>query len=92
MSQTQIIAGASARLLTGFHEIADDYDVVLSDVWGVVHDGQAAFARACDALARFRAKGGVVVLITNAPRLKTPIVAQMDSYGVPRSAWDDVVT
>ena len=44
------------------------YDVVLCDVWGVVHNGVAATPEACDALARFRAAGGTVVLITNAPR------------------------
>lgn len=85
-------AAPAARLLKGFHEIADDYDIVLSDVWGVVHDGQAAFPRACDALRRFRERGGVVVLITNAPRPAGPIIAQMEAYGVPRDAWDGIVT
>ena len=51
-----------------FATLAGDYDVVLCDVWGVVHNGVAAAAEACDALARFRARGGTVVLITNAPR------------------------
>src|SRR5262249_54021254 len=51
-----------------FAALAGDYDVVLSDVWGVVHNGIAATAEACDALTRFRAGGGTVVLITNAPR------------------------
>lgn len=85
-------AAPAARLLKGFHEIADDYDIVLSDVWGVVHDGQAAFPRACDALRRFREKGGAVVLITNAPRPAGPIIAQMRAYGVPDDAWDGIVT
>ncbi len=51
-----------------FSALASDYDVVLSDVWGVVHNGVAAFPEACDALTRFRQSGGTVVLITNAPR------------------------
>src|SRR5919108_1421148 len=51
-----------------FATLAGDYDVVLSDVWGVVHNGVIASAEACDALARFRNRGGTVVLITNAPR------------------------
>ena len=50
-----------------FATLAGDYDVVLCDVWGVVHNGVAAAAEAGDALARFRARGGTVVLITNAP-------------------------
>jgi hypothetical protein len=51
-----------------FAPLARDYDVLFCDVWGVVHNGVAAFAPACDALARFRAGGGTVILITNAPR------------------------
>ena len=51
-----------------FATLAGGYDVVLCDVWGVVHNGVAATPEACDALTRFRAGGGTVVLITNAPR------------------------
>ena len=51
-----------------FAPLAAAYDVVLSDVWGVVHNGVTAAPSACDALARFRTSGGTVVLITNAPR------------------------
>ena len=55
------------KLLSGLSEVAADYDAILCDVWGVIHNGRAAFAPACDALVRFRAGGGRVVLITNAP-------------------------
>ena len=55
------------RLIAGLAELAGRYDVILCDVWGVVHNGAAAFAPALDALARFRAKGGAVALITNSP-------------------------
>ena len=51
-----------------FSQLAPDYDAVLCDVWGVIHNGLAAFPEACEALTRFRADGGAVVLITNAPR------------------------
>jgi ribonucleotide monophosphatase NagD (HAD superfamily) len=47
---------------------SERYPVWLCDVWGVVHDGVRANPAACDALERHRARGGVVVLITNAPR------------------------
>ncbi|MBL8589776.1 MAG: TIGR01459 family HAD-type hydrolase [Methylobacteriaceae bacterium] len=86
------ILSAPPPTLSGFAALAGRYDVVLSDVWGVVHDGVAAFPRACAALARYRAQGGVVVLITNAPRPSGPILAQLDGYGVPREAYDAVVS
>ncbi len=73
--------------------LAADYDVVLCDVWGVVHNGAVAASEACDALARFRNGGGTVVLITNAPRPGT-VVARLtlDRLGVPRAAYDGIVS
>jgi HAD superfamily hydrolase (TIGR01459 family) len=82
----------SFALLDRFSTIAPRYDVVLCDIWGVVHNGIAAHAQACDALRRFRADGGTVVLITNAPRPSPWVVRQMDRLGVPHEAYDDVMT
>jgi HAD superfamily hydrolase (TIGR01459 family) len=79
-------------LVPGLAALAPRYDVILCDVWGVVHDGRRHFAAACDALSRFRAQGGTVVLITNAPRPNQPIRTQLDGLGVPRAAYDDIVT
>ena len=77
---------------SGLAGLAGRYDLILSDIWGVVHDGKAAFKPAVDALARFRASGGCVALITNAPRTSGPIRAQMRHLGVPDGAWDVLVT
>jgi HAD superfamily hydrolase (TIGR01459 family) len=57
-----------------------------------VHDGRRSFPAACDALSRFRAGGGTVVLITNAPRPNAPIREQLDHLHVQRDAYDAVVT
>jgi HAD superfamily hydrolase (TIGR01459 family) len=76
----------------GLSEIADLYDVLLCDVWGVVHNGRESFPRACEAMAKFKAERGPVILITNAPRPNAPIIEQLDSLGVPREAWSQVVT
>ncbi len=76
-----------------FASLARGYDVALCDVWGVVHNGVAATAEACDALACFRNQGGTVVLITNAPR-PGEIVARttLERLGVPRAAYDGIVS
>jgi ribonucleotide monophosphatase NagD (HAD superfamily) len=60
--------------VAGLSDLAAQYPVVLSDVWGVIHNGVRAFAPAGDALRRYRAEGGVVVLITNAPRTSQHII------------------
>jgi HAD superfamily hydrolase (TIGR01459 family) len=78
--------------IAGLSELARACDAVLCDVWGVVHNGVESFPAACDALARYRRQGGLVVLITNAPRPRGPILAQLEHLKVPPSAFDDIVT
>ena len=78
--------------MTSLSNLAPNYDAVLSDVWGVLHNGVAAYPEAVDALRRFRESGKRVVLITNAPRTAPPIVALFDAMRVPRDAYDAVVS
>lgn len=83
---------ADARGTAGLAAWVGRKDVILCDVWGVVHDGVARLPAAVDALARFRRGGGTVVLITNAPRPRDSIIALLDRMGVPRDAYDAVVS
>ncbi len=73
-------------------EIAGSYDCILCDVWGVIHNGEAAFDAASAALTRAREAGKAVVLITNSPRRGREVAVQMASLGVPESAWDRLVS
>jgi HAD superfamily hydrolase (TIGR01459 family) len=75
-----------------FAPVAQDYDVLFCDVWGVVHNGITAFAPACDALLRFRRRGGTVILITNAPRPGDAVVRILDRLGVPHEAYDAITS
>jgi HAD superfamily hydrolase (TIGR01459 family) len=75
-----------------FEPLARAYDVLLCDVWGVVHNGVIAFAEAGDALARFRAGGGTVILITNAPRPGAAVQKILDRLGVSRNAYDVITS
>lgn len=80
------------QIVPHFSAIASNYDVLLCDVWGVVHNGVAAFPQACDALARARAGGAVVVFITNAPRPHDVVARQSAHMGVPRESYDAIVS
>lgn len=79
-------------LVPGLSALAADYDALLCDVWGVIHNGIAAFPDACRALVEYRRGGGKVLLLTNAPRPSAPIHEQLAKLGVPREAYDDLLT
>lgn len=79
-------------VLPRFADIADRYDVLLCDVWGVIHNGRHNYPEACEALVRFRRERGPVVLISNSPRPSSDVVAQLRVLNVPDEAWSRFVT
>jgi HAD superfamily hydrolase (TIGR01459 family) len=80
------------KLATGLAQLSADYDALLCDVWGVIHNGRESFPKPCAALARYRAERGSVILISNSPRPHGPVIDQLDGLGVPREAWSHIVT
>ena len=65
---------------------------MLCDAWGVVHNGVNLFPGAAEAMTEFRKSRGPLIILTNAPRPSSIIPAQLDRLGLPRDAYDDVVT
>ena len=82
---------SAPSVIAGLSEIADRYDAILCDVWGVIHNGRESFPDACEALVRFRETRGPVVLISNVPRPSRFVHAQLDELRVPREAWSGFV-
>lgn len=89
---TTSAAVAPIPILTSIAGLAAGRDVWLTDVWGVIHNGVAPFAHACEAATRYRLTGGLVILLSNAPRPAEAVAAQLDRIGVPRFAWDAILT
>jgi HAD superfamily hydrolase (TIGR01459 family) len=92
MSSNNASLSGNTAFISGLGEIADRYDAIFCDVWGVLHNGMSAYPAAAVALAQFRALGKQVILISNAPRPGLSVVGQLDRLGVPRNAYDDILT
>jgi HAD superfamily hydrolase (TIGR01459 family) len=80
------------RFVERLRDLVDGVDVVLSDIWGVVHNGLEAFPEACEALHTFRQRGGTVILITNAPRPADSVQRQLRKLGVADETYDAIVS
>ena len=81
-----------SQIINSLAEISDRYDALFCDLWGCVHDGLTPFADAIRAMQSFRAKGGTVMLVTNAPRPHAPVRKQLQRIGVPNNAYDGIAT
>lgn len=83
---------SSLRFVEKLRDLVGDVDVVLSDIWGVIHNGLESFPEACEALHRFREQGGTVILITNAPRPADSVQRQLRKLGVADETYDAIVS
>ena len=86
-----MLHAAAPPLLDGIAPLISRHDLLLCDVWGVVHNGRTAHPQAVDALSRARAAGATVILITNAPRPGAVIERQIVHFAVPRGCYDTIV-
>src|SRR3954466_8629797 len=80
------------RFVEHLSDLVAGVDVVLSDIWGVVHNGLESFPEACAALHTFRQQGGTVILITNAQRPADWVQRQRRELHLPHEAYDAIVS
>jgi len=80
------------RIIQSFDEIAGRYRAVLCDLWGCYHDGLRPYPAAVAAMRRFRTQGGLVVLLTNAPRAAASVRSFLDRIGAPPDSYDGIMS
>ncbi len=80
------------QIIPSLAKISDNYKALFVDLWGCVHNGVTAYPEAVAALQTFRAKGGIVVLVTNSPKPRAGVAEQLGSFGVPDDAYDTIAT
>ena len=76
------------RLLAGLREIAAEYDGLILDLWGVLHDGSKPFPGVLEALARLKAAGKRLAILSNAPRRAHLVAARLTEIGIPAELYD----
>ncbi len=79
-------------ILTGLAGIADEYDLFIVDIWGVVHDGVTVYPAAAHCLRRLRQRNARVVLLSNAARPSVSVAAHLLKLGVGSDMYDWLLT
>lgn len=92
MTQTKPTSRPDIPIVAGIARLAQSRRAWIVDIWGVMHNGARAFPEAVEACRRFRASGGTVLLLSNAPRPFPDVVTHLRQLGVPDDAYDGGVT
>ena len=80
------------QMLSGLSQIATDYDALIVDIWGVLHNGRAPFEGVDAALQKYRDGGGTVLLLSNAPRPGPSALQRLHAIGNSPDSYDDILT
>jgi HAD superfamily hydrolase (TIGR01459 family) len=77
---------------SGLADLASRYQGFIVDQWGVLHDGARPYADALDCLARLRAGGKRVVLLSNSGKRTAINRARLAEIGIGPALYDAIVT
>ena len=75
-----------------FSEVSEEYDALICDVWGVIHNGKELFSGINECLKNYMEKDGVIVLLSNAPRPANYVEEMLKKLGLERECYNDIIT
>ena len=68
------------------------YELIICDIWGVLHNGKNYFPKAVNFLKDFIDKGGLVILVTNAPRRSENVRDYLLNMGIDKGICQYIVS
>lgn len=73
-------------------EIISNYDALIVDLWGVIHDGSALYPNVSETLALLHGLNKPVLFLSNAPRVSAKARENLNRLNIPPSHYLEVVT
>lgn len=92
MSELDQVAASGPAIVESIEAVSGGCAVWLADIWGVMHNGVRPFEEAVAACQTFRKQGGLVILLSNAPRPAEAVAGQLAKIGVASTAWDTIIS
>ena len=75
-----------------FSDISCQYDALICDIWGVIHNGQELFPGINECLLNYKEQNNLVILLSNAPRPSSYVKTVLDNFGFKSDCYDDIIT
>jgi HAD superfamily hydrolase (TIGR01459 family) len=73
-------------------DLADRFDALILDLWGVVMDGTHAYEGAPECMAELHAHGKKIILLSNAPRRESAVAERLAGMGIDAKLYDRIVS
>jgi len=82
----------SVPFADGIAAFVDNYDAVVIDLWGVIHDGVTLYPGVADCLQRLTDQRMPYAMLSNAPRRADVIAESMEEMGLPRVLYPHIMS
>jgi HAD superfamily hydrolase (TIGR01459 family) len=82
----------SPRVCAGIAEIADEHDVFLLDMWGVMHDGSNPYPGVLETVKKLKDAGKEMIILSNSSKRKDNSFKMLTKLGFNPSDFTDVIT
>lgn len=82
----------TTRHLAGLGEVMEQYDALLLDLWGVIHDGNTLYPNVAATLNALYAAGKKILFLSNAPRRASKARGRLVELGIPAVISESVMT
>ena len=80
------------NLLDSISRVASDYDVIVLDQYGVLHNGSSPYADAVNCLLELANQGTRLAVLSNSGKRSAPNAARIATMGFPASLFEIVMT
>jgi HAD superfamily hydrolase (TIGR01459 family) len=80
------------EIITGLSEIADRFDHVLLDQFGVLHHGKSVFAEARDCVAALHDRGKTILVLSNSGKRSLYNQQRIEKAGLAPQLYDGVLS
>jgi HAD superfamily hydrolase (TIGR01459 family) len=78
--------------IAGLQQIADRFDYVLLDQYGVLHHGKDVFPEARDCVATLHARGKAVLVLSNSGKRSSDNARRLGDKNLPEGLYDGVLS
>ncbi|MEL7026766.1 MAG: TIGR01459 family HAD-type hydrolase, partial [Pseudomonadota bacterium] len=78
--------------LQSLTEIAENYDAIVLDQWGVLHDGTRPYPHAVAALTSLAERGTRMAVLSNSGKRAGPNADRIAAIGFPAALFEVVMT